>query len=68
MKRKFTCGYHFTIGKSIISWKSKLQSVVAVSFQEAEYIGQSYSVREALWLKQLLKDFGVIIRGMTIFA
>ena len=35
--RKSTSGYVFMLGKAIVSWASKKQSVVALSTTEAEY-------------------------------
>lgn len=41
-----------------MSWKSNLQPVVALSTTEAEFIALSEAVKEVVWLKGLLKDFG----------
>lgn len=38
-----------------ISWKSNLQSVVAFSTTEVEYIAYSEAVKEALWIKGLVE-------------
>ena len=37
----------------------KKQATVALSASEAEYQGMTLAVREALYLKQLLEDFGI---------
>lgn len=57
--RKSTSGYVFRFNGGAISWRSKLQSVVAASSTEAEYIAQAYAAREALWIKYLCTDFGI---------
>ena len=49
-----------------ISWKSKRQSVVAISSTEAEYIALAQAVQEVIWLRQLLKDLGHEIKTPTI--
>ena len=36
---------------------SKKQSIVALSTCEAEYVASSTSIYEAIWLKNLLKEF-----------
>ena len=55
---KSTSSYVFQIGTSTISWKSKLQSIVALSSTEAEYESLSNAIQEAVWLRVLLKDIG----------
>lgn len=52
-------GYVFTIGGNVVSWRSSLQPVVALSTTEAEYISLTEAIKEAIWLKGLLKDFGI---------
>jgi hypothetical protein len=41
-----------------IQWKAKLQSTVAQSSSEAEYIAVSVASNEVIWLKRLLADVG----------
>lgn len=50
-KRRSLSGYIFTLFGNVISWRSNLQSVVALSSTEAEYIALAESVKEAIWLK-----------------
>lgn len=57
-RRRSISGYVFTIGGNVVSWKSSLQQVVALSTTEAEYIALTEAVKEAIWLRGLLKDFG----------
>ena len=56
--RKSISGYCFKLQNSgpLISWKSKKQSVVALSSCEAEYIALTHTVQEAKFLKQLMYD------------
>jgi hypothetical protein len=54
--RRSTSGYLFSIGSAVVSWSSKLQSTVALSTCEAEYIGQSNAAKEAIWLRRLLDE------------
>ncbi|KAL1223770.1 Retrovirus-related Pol polyprotein from transposon TNT 1-94 [Cardamine amara subsp. amara] len=51
-------GYVFTCGGTVISWKSSLQHVVALSTTEAEYMALVEAVKEAIWLKGLAEEFG----------
>lgn len=48
--RKSTSGYVFKIGNCTISWRSKRQSIVALSSTEAEYVALSHATQEAIWL------------------
>ncbi|XP_042951770.1 secreted RxLR effector protein 161-like [Carya illinoinensis] len=48
--RKSSTGYVFTAFGGTISWKSNLQSVVALSTTEAEYVAMTEAIKEAIWL------------------
>ena len=58
-KRRSTTGYVFTLARAPVSWKSTLQSTVALSTTEAEYMAITEAVKEAIWLQGLLDDLGV---------
>jgi histone deacetylase 1/2 len=53
---KSVTGYCFMWHNSVISWKSKLQSNVALSTAESEYMAIASSGKEAVWLQQLMKE------------
>uniref|UniRef100_A0A2N9FUY7 Reverse transcriptase Ty1/copia-type domain-containing protein n=2 Tax=Fagus sylvatica TaxID=28930 RepID=A0A2N9FUY7_FAGSY len=57
--RRSTIGYCFLLGDSLISWRSKKQSVVARSSTEAEYRALADTTAELLWLRWLLQDLGI---------
>ena len=44
---------------SAVSWKYGLQSVVALSTTEAEYIALTEAVKESSWLRGIIGDFSV---------
>ncbi|KAG8474542.1 hypothetical protein CXB51_031315 [Gossypium anomalum] len=54
-RRSLTC-YVFTIGGCAISWKATLQTTVALSTTEAEYIAITEDCKEAIWLKGLFSE------------
>jgi hypothetical protein len=66
--RKSTSGYVFMLGGACVSWSSRLQSVVAQSTMEAEYIAASMATKEALWLRNLLSDFGMVVSPVQILC
>ena len=54
--RRSTSGFNFTLANALVSWRSKLQTSVALSSTEAEYMACCFSTREAVWLRRLLTD------------
>ena len=51
---KSRTGYIFTLGSSPILWASKLQTEIALSIMEAEYIALSAAMREFIPLQRVL--------------
>lgn len=66
--RRSQTGYTFKLGESVICWKANLQSIVALSTTEAEYIACTEAVKEALWLKGISKELGIDQKKITIFS
>ena len=52
-------GYVFTLSQAPVSWRSILQSTVALSTMEAEYMAMTEAMKEAIWLQGLLDDLGI---------
>ena len=55
-KRRSLTGYVFTVGSCAVSWRATLQSVVALSTTEAEYMAVSEACKELIWLKGLYAE------------
>ena len=53
--RKSTSGYIFQLGNA---WKTKKQSIVALSSNEAEYVSSCLAVQETVWLRNFLVSVG----------
>ena len=49
-KKKSTTSYVFTLAGAAVSWISKVQTVVALSTTEAEYIVDIQACKEAIWI------------------
>ncbi|XP_021715984.1 uncharacterized protein LOC110683885 [Chenopodium quinoa] len=57
--RRSITGYLMMLGNSLISWKSKKQSIVSKSSTEAEYRAIAAAASEIVWLVRLFIDLGV---------
>ncbi|KAK2374696.1 hypothetical protein QL285_075640 [Trifolium repens] len=66
--RKSTSGGCFFLGNNLISWFSKKQNCVALSTAEAEYIAAGSSCSQLLWMKQMLSEYNVEQRVLTLYC
>ncbi|XP_021995714.1 uncharacterized mitochondrial protein AtMg00810-like [Helianthus annuus] len=57
--RKSVTGFGIFLGNSLISWKSKKQSVVSRSSAEAEYRSMCAALCEIMWLINVLQELQV---------
>lgn len=51
-----TFGYYVLVGRSLVSWKSRKQNVVALSSAGIEYRAMVVETCELIWIKQVLKE------------
>jgi hypothetical protein len=65
---KSVSGYLFNMGSAAISYRSRLQSAVAKSTAEAEYIALGLSTAEAVYLRMLLTELGHPAAGPTVIG
>ncbi|SGY38250.1 BQ5605_C003g01986 [Microbotryum silenes-dioicae] len=56
---KSTMGYNFTYAGAAVSWSSCLQSRVADSTCDTEYLALSHAGKEAIFLRQLFGELGL---------
>ena len=54
--RRSTTGYVFTIGGTTVSWVSKIQSVIALSTIEVEYVAATKARKEMIWLQGFMDE------------
>jgi hypothetical protein len=55
--RKSTLGTCQFLGRSLVSWASKIQNSVALSTTEAEYITAGHCCVQLHWMRQTLRDY-----------
>jgi hypothetical protein len=55
---KSTSGTCQFLGRSLVSWASKKQNLVALSTAEVEYIAADHCCAQLLWMRQTLRDYG----------
>lgn len=54
--RRSTTGYTFLVNGAAVSWMSRREPSASTSTTEAEYIAGAMAAKEAMWLRNLLKD------------
>ena len=57
-RRSYT-GYAFIFGNAAVSWEAKKQRTVALSSTESEYMAMAEGAKEAIYLQNLLEEFGI---------
>jgi hypothetical protein len=56
--RKSTVGYVFSLGSGPVTWACKKQQAIVLYSVEEEYRAAVNASQEALWLRQILLEFG----------
>lgn len=57
-KRRSISDIVFKVGGNTVSWKSGLQSVVALSTTEVEFMALTLAVKKAIWLRGFTSELG----------
>jgi hypothetical protein len=58
--RRSTTGYVFMLAGAPVSWASRRQNVVATATMEAEYMAAADAAKEAIWLRRIAADTGLL--------
>ena len=65
--RRSTSGYVLKLYGSAVSWGTVKQKTVALSTAEAEYYALTEAIKDIIWVRSMLLDFGVLPeRAVTI--
>ena len=56
INKRSTSGYCTLIGGNLVTWRSKMQLVVARSSVEVEYGATTLGICELIWIKNLLRE------------
>jgi hypothetical protein len=64
--RRSKTGYVVMLNNGAIAWRSQLQTTVALSTMEAEYMAVAEAIKELKWLRQFLTELGHKEEASTI--
>nr|GEY41783.1 putative ribonuclease H-like domain-containing protein [Tanacetum cinerariifolium] len=65
--RKSTIGGCQFLGRRLISWQCKKQTIVVTSTTEAEYVAAAHYCRQVLWIQNQLLDYGFNFMNTNIY-
>ena len=66
--RKSTSGSCQFLGSRLVSWYSKKQQSVSTSTAEAEYIAAGSCCAQVLWIRNQLRDYGLVLERISILC
>ncbi|GJT15344.1 putative reverse transcriptase, RNA-dependent DNA polymerase [Tanacetum coccineum] len=67
LDRKSTTGGCQFLGKRLISWQCKKQTIVANSTTEAEYVATANCCGQVLWIQNQMLDYGYNLMNTNIY-
>ncbi|GJR59489.1 putative ribonuclease H-like domain-containing protein [Tanacetum coccineum] len=68
LDKKFTIGGCQFLGKRLISWQCKKQTIVANSTTEAEYVAAANCCGQVLWIQNQMLDYGFNFMNTKIYV
>nr|GEW90171.1 retrovirus-related Pol polyprotein from transposon TNT 1-94 [Tanacetum cinerariifolium] len=66
--RKSLSSYIFSHCCSAINWYSSLQAITTLSTIEAEYISSTEGVKEAIWIRAMVNEFGLPQEVLVVYC
>eukprot|EP00602_Paraphysomonas_sp_CaronLab_P004809 CAMPEP_0185023452 /NCGR_PEP_ID=MMETSP1103-20130426/6129_1 /TAXON_ID=36769 /ORGANISM="Paraphysomonas bandaiensis, Strain Caron Lab Isolate" /LENGTH=1343 /DNA_ID=CAMNT_0027556055 /DNA_START=49 /DNA_END=4080 /DNA_ORIENTATION=+ len=67
LTRRSTTGYIVFLCAGALAWQSKLQTTVATSSMESEYMAEYAAMQELVWLRGVFKELGLLVAKPTPF-
>ncbi|GJV03462.1 putative ribonuclease H-like domain-containing protein [Tanacetum coccineum] len=67
LDRKSTTGGFQFLGRRLISWQCKKQTIMANSTTEAEYVAVANCFRQVLWIQNQMMDYGFNFMNTKIY-
>ncbi|GJX05224.1 putative ribonuclease H-like domain-containing protein [Tanacetum coccineum] len=67
LDRKSTTGGGKFLGRRLITWKAKKQTIVATSTTEAEYVAAASCCGQVLWIQNQMLDYGFNFMNTKIY-
>jgi Reverse transcriptase (RNA-dependent DNA polymerase) len=66
--RRSVTGYFFGLADDIIAWCSHAQKTIALSLTEAEYMALSDCSCQAVWIKTMIEELGIVFKTVPIYC
>jgi hypothetical protein len=67
-QRKSTGAYVFTVNDTPVTWSTKKQTCIVLSSTESEYRSLVEATKEAMWIRNLLKELGYVKKGSIVIS
>lgn len=64
--RRSTTGYVFSVANNLITWSSHREKLVTLSTMKSEYVAATIAAKEAIWIRKLSKDVGLVCEKATV--
>ena len=66
--KKSTSRVCFFLGNNLVSWFSRKHNYVSLSTAKVEYITAGSRCTQLIWMKKMLKDYGIFRKVVTLYC